>query len=202
MTAWVARFTGTERAVHWIYTVLFLVLLGTGLALWVPSLSVAVGNRDVVRQVHIVTGLALLPVPLAVAVAGDRRAVLRTAREIDRFDRDDGAFLLRRPSAPGRFNGGQKLNAVWSATAAVLLLASGLVQWQWTRVPASWRAGASEVHDLLTVLSAAVLVGHVWLAPVHRSTRHSLRGIVGGRVRREWAAAHHPRWAVTSDEDG
>ena len=194
MSAWVDRFTGTERAIHWTYSALFLTLLATWLVLWVPSLSIAFGHRDVVRQVHIVAGLALIPVPLVLALAGDRRAVLRALRQVDRFDRDDGAFLLRRPSTPGRFNGGQKLNSVWSATAAVLFLASGVVQWQWPRFSPDWRTGASEVHDLLTVVSAVVLLGHVYLAVLHPSTRHSLRGIVTGRVRRDWAAAHHPRW--------
>ena len=194
MNGWVDRFTRTERAIHWSYTALFLVLLATGLVLWVPSLSVAVGQRDVVRRLHIVTGLALVPVPVAIALAGNRRAVRRTLREVDRFDRDDAAFLLRRPSAPGRLNGGQKLNAVWSGVAALLFLASGVVQWQWTRFSPGWRSGASELHDLLTVASAVVLAGHVYLSVLHPSTRHSLRGIVGGRVRRDWAAVHHPRW--------
>jgi formate dehydrogenase subunit gamma len=193
-TAHVVRFGATERAVHWSFTVLFLVLATTGAALWFPPMAEAVGHRAALRLVHLAAGCSLLPVPLLVALGGDRRAVLATARDLDAFDADDGDFLRRRPSAPGRFNGGQKLNAVWTATSAVLLTASGIVQWRWPWFPAPWRTGASRLHDLLAVAAVVVVAGHVHLSAVHRSTRHSLLGITSGRVRRDWAAEHHPRW--------
>lgn len=195
---WVERFNATERAVHWTYTALFLLLLVTGLVLWVPALA-AIGRRDVFRQLHIVGGLALVAVPLAIALAGDRRSLRRTVGELERFDGADADFLLRRPNRTGRFNAGQKLNSIWTAAAAVLFLVSGVVMWQWTRVPATWRTGASQLHDLLTVASVIVLAGHVHLSALHRSTRHALRGMVGGRVRREWAAVHHPGWVGHRD---
>ena len=39
------RFSRTERAVHWVHAAAFLVLLATGLALYLPSLSELVGRR-------------------------------------------------------------------------------------------------------------------------------------------------------------
>jgi len=38
------------------------------------------------------------------------------------------------------------------------------------------------------------VAGHILLAAVHPSTRHALTGMLDGRVDREWAATHHPRW--------
>src|SRR4051812_11070942 len=70
----VIRFTATERLVHWAFSVLFLVLLATGLALWVPSLAETVGHNETVRAVHIVCGVALSALPLAIALTGDRRS--------------------------------------------------------------------------------------------------------------------------------
>lgn len=195
---WVQRFNATERAVHWSYAALFLLLLATGLVLWVPALG-AIGRRDVFRQVHILAGLALVAVPLAIALTGDRRSIRRTVAELERLDRADGAFFLRRGTV-GRFNAGQKLNSIWTATAALLFLVSGVAMWQWTHVPPTWRTGSSKLHDLLTVASAVILVGHVHLSALHRATRHSMRGMIGGHVRREWAAAHHPEWLAEGDE--
>ena len=189
----VVRFTRAERALHWIYALLFLALLATGLALWVPSLSIVVGERALLRRVHIICGVALVALPLAVAVLGGRR-MRATLLDIDQFDRDDWAFLRRRPATSGRFNGGQKANTIWTVTAGGLFFVSGVVQWQWSRFPMAWRTGSSELHDLLTIVSAVVVLGHVYLATINPSTRHSTRGIIAGTVRRDWALRHHPAW--------
>ena len=188
------RFSATERAVHWAFSACFGLLLATGLTLWVPSIATFVGQRELVRRVHIVAGLALLAVPAAIALAGDRGGVRRTLHELDRFDGDDRAFLLGRPSQPDRFNGGQRLNSWWTLASAVLFLVSGVVQWRWPSFPAGWRRGASQLHDLLTALAIVVVAGHVYLATLHRTTRSAMRGIVTGSVGAEWARAKHPRW--------
>ena len=39
------RFTRTERAVHWVHATAFVILLATGLGLYLPSLAEAVGRR-------------------------------------------------------------------------------------------------------------------------------------------------------------
>ena len=197
----VARFSRTERAVHWSFSALFFALLATGSVLWVPSLSAMVGQRELVRRLHLWAGLALIPVPVAIALAGNRGAVWRSVRDLERFDRDDRAFVAGRPSEPDRFNGGQRLNTWWTVASAVLFLASGVVQWQWTRFPAEWRRGASELHDVLVVLGVVVVLGHLYLATVHRTTRPALRGIVTGRVDAAWARAKHPRWDTDAASD-
>ena len=37
---YIERFSRTERTVHWVHATAFFVLLGTGLVLYLPSLSV------------------------------------------------------------------------------------------------------------------------------------------------------------------
>jgi len=53
---------------------------------------------------------------------------------------------------------------------------------------------ARAAHRWLTVLVLIPIAGHIFLAAVHPSTRHALTGMLDGRVDREWAATHHPRW--------
>ena len=43
----------TERAVHWVHATAFLVLLATGLVLYVRALSVAVGRRPLLKDIHL-----------------------------------------------------------------------------------------------------------------------------------------------------
>jgi len=38
------------------------------------------------------------------------------------------------------------------------------------------------------------VAGHLYLAIVHRSTRHAMRGMVLGDVDRTWARQHHRTW--------
>ena len=43
-------------------------------------------------------------------------------------------------------------------------------------------------------VAVPLVVGHLYLALVHPATRHSLRGITLGTVRRDWARRHHADW--------
>ena len=63
----------------------FLVLLGSGLCLYLPSLAELVGRRPLLKTIHIYTAVAWA-VAIVVVVVGDRRALRATVREIDRLD--------------------------------------------------------------------------------------------------------------------
>jgi formate dehydrogenase subunit gamma len=129
-------------------------------------------------------------------VFGNRRALARTAREIDLFDRDDRRFLRGRTASPqGRFNAGQKVNAIVTAAFAVLLFVSGMLLWIGEDDTRIRLGGTIYLHDALMYLSVVIVAGHLYLALINRSTRHSLRGMTLGTVREDWARAHHSKWA-------
>jgi formate dehydrogenase subunit gamma len=130
-----------------------------------------------------------------VVLAGDRRGLLRLARELDRFDGDDLRWLLRRTPAPqGRLNAGQKLNAALTAAFTVLFAASGLLLWLGERGTRFRFASTVVLHDGLTFAAFALLVGHLYLAVFNPATRHALRGMTTGSVDATWAARHHAKW--------
>src|SRR5262245_15139717 len=189
------RFSRTERTLHWANAFFFFFLLATGLVLYLPSLSVAVGRRTLVQDVHFWSGIAWVCVLAAIVLAGDRRGILRTVREIDGFDRDDLRWLAARKPAPqGRFNAGQKVNAALTAAFTVLFLVSGLLLWVGER-DTSWRFASTVIlHDGLMYVSLALLVGHLYLALSPPATGHARRGMTAGSVSEEWAATHHPKW--------
>lgn len=127
--AYVRRFSRTERALHWIHASAFFVLLGSGLVLYLPSLSVAVSNRPLVKAIHIYTAIAWLAALVLVVIVGDRTGLRRTLRELDLFDRDDRRWLAAHPAPQGRFNAGQKVNAALTGAFAVLFAVSGFLLW-------------------------------------------------------------------------
>jgi formate dehydrogenase subunit gamma len=188
------RFSRTERTLHWIHASAFLVLLGSGLVLYVPSLSQLVARRPLVKDVHLYTAIAWAIAIVLVVVLGDRRGLRRTLRDLDLFDEDDRLWLRRIPRPQGRFNAGQKLNAALTAAFALLFAVSGLLLWLGERDTRFRFASTVLVHDGLMYVSLVLLVGHLYLALIYPATRHALRGMTLGSVRRDWAAQHHRKW--------
>jgi formate dehydrogenase subunit gamma len=191
---YIERFSPTERAVHWVHATAFLVLLATGLALYIPALSIAVGRRPLLKDIHVYTAVAWIAALLLVVVFGDRRRLRETLRELDQFDADDMLWLRRYPRPQGRFNAGQKVNAALTGAFAVLFAVSGSLLWLGERDHRFQFASTILLHDWLTLISLFLLVGHLYLALIYPATRHSLRGMTTGSVRRDWAERHHPKW--------
>jgi formate dehydrogenase subunit gamma len=195
---YVERFTLTERLLHWIHASAFFVLLGSGLVLYLPSLSEAVARRPLIKDIHFWTGVSWAGAILLVSTLGNRRALIQTLREIDLFDRDDRRFLTGHTHAPqGRFNAGQKINAILTAAFALLFFVSGLLLWYGEQDTSFRLPGTVYLHDTLMYLSVVIVAGHLYLALIHPGTRHALRGITLGTVRHDWAHRHHPKWPAT-----
>ncbi len=191
---YVVRFSRTERTLHWVNALGFFVLLASGLVLYLPSLSVLVGRRPLVKDIHFWTGIGWVTALALVALLGDRRGLLRTARELDAFSRDDRRWLRGGRAPQGRFNAGQKVNAALTAAFTLLFLVSGLLLWLGERDTRFRFASTVLLHDGLVYVSLALLVGHLYLALLHPATRHALRGMVRGTVEAEWAERHHASW--------
>ncbi|MDX6515590.1 MAG: formate dehydrogenase subunit gamma [Gaiellaceae bacterium] len=192
----VRRFTRTERALHWVHASAFFLLLGSGLVLYVPALSEAVARRQTVKAVHIYTAIAWLVLIVAVVVLGDRRALRQTAHELDVFDRDDRLWLRGRRRPQGRFNAGQKLNAALTASFALLFAVSGSLLWLGERDTRFRWASTVMLHDGLMFISIFLVLGHLYLALIHPTTRQALRGMTLGTVDAKWAERHHQKWAA------
>ena len=190
----IPRWGRTERAVHWIHAAAFVVLLGSGLCLYLPSLAEAVGRRPLLKTIHIDTAIAWAVALVLVVAVGDRRALRRTVREVDEFDADDRSWLLGRHVPQGRLNAGQKLNTIATAAFAILFAVSGFFLWLGERDTRFRLANALLVHDYLMYVSLILFLGHLWLALILPRTRHALTGITRGWVSEDYAARRHRKW--------
>jgi formate dehydrogenase subunit gamma len=197
---YVRRFSPAERALHWLLAVTFLIMLGTGLILYLPSLAEVAANRVLWKTIHISAALAFWS-GLLMLTAGNWGELRATAHQIDRFDDDDRRWMrwavTRSGVAPpqGRFNAGQKVSASIVAGLMVVFTVSGvLILLQ--EDDRSFRGVTSAIvaHDWATWVAVPLVLGHLYLALVNPTTRHSLRGITLGTVRRDWAAHHHTKW--------
>ena len=199
------RFSRAERTAHWVVAVTFLVMTATGLILYLPMFASLAADRMLWKSLHIGAAIAFWAGLVAV-VAVSPRSLGRTASQLDRFDADDRVWLAwavhRRGAEPpaGRFNAGQKLNSAVIAGLAVVFTVSGvLILLQETDKTFRGVTSAILVHDWATWVAVPLVAGHIYLATINASTRHSLRGITLGTVRREWARRHHPKWEAECD---
>jgi formate dehydrogenase subunit gamma len=190
---YVKRFSPVERLLHWVNALGFFFLLATGLILYLPRLSVLVARRQLIQSIHFWGGVAWLAALAAVLLVGARR-LLVTAREIETFDRDDMRWLRGGRAPQGKFNAGQKLNAVLTAALAILFGVSGLLLWFGEQDTRLRFASTVILHDGLMYVSLVLVVGHLYLTLINPATRHSLRGMTLGNVDANWATRHHPKW--------
>ena len=189
------RFDAAEQALHWVNAGLFGVLLLTAAILYIGPLSGLVGRRQLVRLVHVVTGLAL-PFPLLAARLGPwRAAFVADVRALARFDDDDRRWMRSLGRAKdlrmGKFHPGQKLNAAFTLGAIVVMLGTGSVMHWFRYFPVDWRTGATFVHDWLAVVVAIVIAGHLKMALSDADAR---RAMTQGWVPTVWARRHRPKW--------
>jgi len=187
------RFGRTTRIVHALTGSLVLICILTAAILYNGSLSIAVGHRHTVRQIHVWSGFAL-PVPLLLGLAS--RLYRDDLGRLNRFNADDRRWLRSRTRRNGeipvgKFNAGQKLNAAACAGAIATLFLTGAVMYfhDWTRL--SWRSGATFTHDWFALGLGVLVLGHLSFAlrdPV------ALRAMRTGKVPRDWARREHEAW--------
>jgi formate dehydrogenase subunit gamma len=198
----VLRFDRVQRAAHWANALLFGILILTALALYFPSLSVIVGRRPLVTNIHVWTGVAL-PIPLLISLLGPWGARMRRdLRRVNLWTRDEIAWMraLGRsaPRVVDKFNPGQKLNAIFIGGSIVVMLATGIVLKWFQFFPVSWRTGATDVHDVFAFAIFAVVIGHIAFAVVHPE---SMRAMIKGWVTEAWAARYAPAWLQEETEE-
>lgn len=196
-----SRFDATERVLHWITAIDVLTLIVTGAILYFPSFSVRVGRRLLIENIHTISGLIAL-VPLLVALSGRWGTMLRRdVRRLTLFDPREWRWFDRTRRMKlelGKFNPGQKLNAILTTSALVVLLCTGLVLRFPNPFPLSIRQGVTFVHDWFAFLVALLVIGHIGFALAHP---RALRSMLSGRIERRWAEVHAPAWVRELDRN-
>jgi formate dehydrogenase subunit gamma len=191
----VLRFTRTERAVHWVQATTFILLLLSGFGLGLPAVEGLVGHRELLRQIHLTTAFLYAIAPTVIALSANRAAMASDLHDVETWDSEDLQWLVPGSSTdPGRFNAGQKLNAVFVAWSTVAFALTGFIMWQDRRFPLEVVSRANSIHTDLAYIALLVFLGHVFLAVIWPDTREALQAMVSGSIDRDWARARHGRW--------
>ncbi|SPJ16319.1 formate dehydrogenase-O, cytochrome b556 subunit [Burkholderiales bacterium] len=195
------RYSGSERANHWVVGMCFILLALSGLAFFHPAffpLTMLFGGGTWARILHPFIGVIMTAFFVVMAMRFWKLNVmsptdwewLRRIREL--IDGDDHNM-----PEMGKYNGGQKL-LFWLFVGCVFLLfVSGIVIWR------AYFAGFfpiglirlfSFVHAVVAVTMIALIMVHIYAAIWVKGT---IRAMWYGTVTRAWAKQHHRAWYKT-----
>jgi len=210
---YVVRFSASERLAHWVQFVAFTALLVTGL----PNYSrffrpYAEGNSGQTNRAwHRLAATVYIVSPF-VYLLGNPRAFLFSLKEAFSWTCDDWAWLGKAWAyytrghevtdipPQGKYNAGQKLNALVQIGAYTTFVVTGFVMWcrekLRSRATFTWSV---IIHDLAAITNVCMIMLHVYLVVIHPLTRESVLSMIEGVVTREYAEEHHAKWLAEID---
>lgn len=203
----ILAFTAAERFVHWLHTSAFLVLLLTGLVLYLPQLSVfAAGDAgQAFRLLHRIGAVAMALVPL-IYIVTDPWGLINSMGEIFSWSVTDLDWLKAAPRyyfltdeeampPQGRFNTGQKLFYVVVIITNLFLGVTGAIMWfDKSTAPSPLFQWSVILHDLSMILLTGMFMMHFMLAGIHPMMEGAIGGMISGWIPEEYVQSHHRRW--------
>jgi len=195
----VLRYRKQPRIVHLLLATSFLVLLASGLVLFLPVLShLASGGTS--RLLHRISAVAFMAVPIVYLIV-DRPGAKELLWDSFHYDKDDGKWLLHiyryflghaaEMPPQGRLNAGQKLHHAGIVIFSATIVISGLILWFAKGSMGPINLGIAAVfHDLSMLALTILLVGHLYFTYVY----NALSGMTSGYIDADDAQLEHPKW--------
>jgi len=190
------RYTGGERANHWLVAITFVMLALTGLAFFHPAFYPTVqlfGGGTWARILHPYIGVVMA---LGFVVMVIRFWRLNIIRAHDRQWLKEAPKLVTEEHhvmpEQDKYNGGQKV-LFWLLIASMLgLTLSGVLMWRaWWNLPVEIVRASVVLHAVSAFALFGLIILHIYAAIW---TRGTMRAMVYGTVNRAWAKYHHPLW--------
>jgi len=195
----VLRYSVGPRIIHAVLASSFLILLISGMVLFVPALSGwAAGGGS--RLLHRIGAVMFMLIPVLYLIF-DRPAAKHLLVDSFQYDRDDLRWLSQiyryfmgyaKDMPPqGRLNAGQKLHHASVVIFSATIVGSGLILWFATGdMGPEGLAMTAMVHDVSMLALTVLLVGHLYFTFVYKA----LQGMVSGYIPEEEAMIEHPKW--------
>ncbi|MXY17832.1 MAG: formate dehydrogenase subunit gamma [Acidobacteria bacterium] len=192
------RFNLLERIIHWVVGVTYVALLLTGLAFAYPPLfwlTAPLGGGAMARVLHPYIG-ALFGVAMLLMVVLWIRDMFLNRLDVQWMAAVHHYATHQRDKVPpaGKYNAGQKLFFWVQGVLAIVFVATGVMLWFPEQfAPArTLLSSARLLHYIATLGGGLFLVLHVYLGTV--AYPGTARSMIDGKVTRQWARLHHPRW--------
>jgi formate dehydrogenase subunit gamma len=203
----VQKYTKVARTFHWVHTAAFLILVITGIFLFVPAAGF-LAQDSWTRVIHRVAAVIFVVAPL-IQVIANPKTTRASIKEAFTWGADDMAWLQAAPRyyflndesampPQNEMNSGQKLWLTVLFIMAPVFVITGILMWFFKAAlsPAvfQWCVFA---HDVAFIATFVFLLVHVYLGVIHplmRTHGGSFRSMVNGSVTAEYAKSHHGKW--------
>lgn len=202
----VKRFSKPVIFAHWLNAAAFFVLYISALPMYTDFfnwLYPVLGGPEGARLIHRIAAVAFV-LPVVFILFFDPKSFFHWMKQIFTWSKGDIKFLLafpkeffgKHPKVPKQdfYNAGEKVNSLLIIVTTVMLIGSGFIMWFPQYFPQGAIMWAYPIHNIGLGLSAAVVVGHIYLSIGHPGSRPAFRGMVKGDVPAEFAKAHHGKW--------
>jgi formate dehydrogenase subunit gamma len=201
-------FNTTQRAVHWLHTVAFSVLMLTGIVLYVPWFGSSVGAGEgglVIRLLHRVGAVAFMLVPIIYIVFSPKEWAAATKR-VFTWGKGDLGWLRAAPAyyflgdeeampPQDKYNTGQKLFYLVVVICMVGFIVTGLVMWFGKGGVPVWIFQWSVfLHDLCTIAYGAFFLIHFMLSVMHPLMKGAIDGMLFGWMPEDYVKHHHAKY--------
>ena len=202
----VQKYSKTARVFHWVHTGAFLLLVITGIFLFVQAGVVAQDSWS--RLVHRIAAVIFVLAPLAEIIANPKTSMhaLKTAftwgaDDIEWVKAMPRYYFLADESAmppQDEMNAGQKMWLFLILVASPIFLITGVLMWFFgTTLPAGVFQWSVFVHDIAFIVIFLMFLVHIYLGVIHPLMRQhggSFRSMVDGTLTTEYAESHHGKW--------
>jgi formate dehydrogenase subunit gamma len=203
----VQKYTKPARVFHWIHTGSVLILIITGIFLFMPA-SGFLAQDSWSRVVHRIAVVVFVFAPLIQLLANPKtaRASIKAAFT---WGQNDVAWLkavpryyfLGQESAmppQDEMNTGQKLWYTMLLILGPVFVITGILMWFFANIlPQAVFQWCLFVHDVAFIVTFLFLLVHVYLGVIHplmRTHGGSFSSMVDGTVTVEYAKSHHGKW--------
>lgn len=203
----VLRFTVGERFSHWVHAITFFLLLLTGFGIYSTFFHPAMvvfGGIQGARLIHRIMSVIFAVVVGAMFFIGDPRFHWEWLKSAFHFTKSDWQHITAFPRefffghaeypAQDKFNGGEKINSLFTIFGSLFVGLSGLVMWFSYLFPVGLVRWAYPIHDLAMFMMLTAVIGHMYLALLHPVSRAAFWGMFNGYVSDKFAQAHHATW--------
>jgi formate dehydrogenase subunit gamma len=202
----VRRFSMAFVVAHAVNFISFLALYLTALPMYTEAFDwvyTILGGPENARLLHRIFAVAFIA-PTFIWVIFDRPGFMRWMKEIVTWKKRDLQFFqetgkelfgFKYKHIPQTFfNAGEKINSWIQILTAILIIVSGFTMWFPEYFPSWATQWGYFLHSASMGFAAAVVVGHVYLAAVHKNSSPGFKGVVTGVVPAWWAQDHYTEW--------
>ncbi|WP_318506683.1 formate dehydrogenase subunit gamma [Bacillus sp. T3] len=202
----VRRFSMAFVIAHAVNFFSFLALYITALPMYTEAfdwLYPVLGGPANARLLHRIFAVAFIS-PTIIWFIWDRQGLFRWFKEIVTWKKRDidwfkesgkelTGFQFKHVSQTF-FNAGEKINSWIQIVTATLIIVSGFTIWFPEYFPKSVTQWGYLFHSASMGLAAAVVVGHIYMAAVHKHSAPGFKGVINGKVPAWWAKSHYGDW--------